>query len=96
MALQVVAHIHARRDKQDELRELLTGLVGPTRKEAGCFRYQLFRNNADPADFTFIEEWENAAALDAHLRTPHLKAALAALPGLTDVAPVISRYSLIA
>ena len=96
MGLYVIAHIRAREDKQDELRELLAGLVGPTRRESGCIRYQLCRNNADSRDFTFVEEWESEAALDAHLKKPHLQAAFAAFPRLVDGTPVVNRYSLIA
>ncbi len=96
MALCVVAHIRALPEKQEELKKLLVGLVGPTRKEAGCIRYQLFRNNEDPRDFTFIEEWQSDAALDTHLNRPNLKAAFAAFPDLVDGTPLVSRYNLIA
>jgi quinol monooxygenase YgiN len=96
MALVVVAHIRARQEKQEQLKNLLTGLVGPTRKEAGCIRYQLYRNSADARDFTFIEEWESDAALDAHLKRPHLQAAFAAFPDLVEGTPVVNRYSLVA
>ena len=94
--LCVVAHMRARKDKQEELKSVLTGLIKPTRKEADCIRYQLYRNNQDPQDFTFVEEWTNDAALEKHLATPHLQAALALLPQLTETEPVINRYSLIA
>ncbi len=96
MALCVVAHIRAREDKQDELREILAGLVGPTRRESGCIRYQLYRNNVDPRDFTFVEEWESEAALEAHLQKPQLQAAFAAFPRLVDGPPVVNRYTLVA
>ncbi|HYK89159.1 MAG TPA: putative quinol monooxygenase [Acidobacteriota bacterium] len=96
MSLCVIAHIRARQGRQEELRKLLTGLVGPTRKEAGCIRYQLYRNNVDPQDFTFVEEWESDASLDTHLKKPHLQAAFAAFSDLVDGTPAVNRYSLIA
>jgi len=43
-----------------------------------------------------IEEWASDAARDAHFETPHLKAALAAVPQLVEGAPIINHYSLIA
>jgi quinol monooxygenase YgiN len=95
MSLYVVAHIRAKQDKQEEMRDVLTGLIAPTRKEAGCIRYELFRNNADPQEFTFMEEWVSETALEAHLQTPHLKSALASFPSLGEGAPAINRYSLI-
>ena len=95
MALRVVARIPAQPDKVDELREVLTGLIAPTRQEAGCILYELLQNNADPTDFTFVEEWESDAALDAHLETDHIRAALARFGDLLSGDPDIRRYSLV-
>ncbi len=94
--LHVVAHIRARKETQEELRKVLEGLIAPTRKESGCLRYELFRNNLDPQDLTFIEQWEGDAALDAQLRSPHFLSAQAAFPRLVDGSPIVGRYTLIA
>ena len=96
MSLRVVARITARPDTVAETQALLTGLIAPTRAEDGCISYMLLQNNADLADFTFVEEWESGAALDAHLRTPHLAAALEKIPALLAAAPDIRRYSVVA
>jgi quinol monooxygenase YgiN len=96
MALVVVAHIRARQETQEELKKLLVGLVAQTRRESGCIQYHLYRNNADARDFTFVEEWESDATLEAHLKKPHLQAAFAAFPELVEGTPVVNRYSLIA
>ena len=93
--LCVIAHIRARKEKQDQLKDVLNALIAPTRKEAGCIRYQLYRNNQDPQDFTFIEEWQDDAALELHLQTPHLRSAAQSFAELTDGSPSISRYTLI-
>jgi quinol monooxygenase YgiN len=94
--LRVVAHIKAKPGKEDELKRLLCGLIEPTHKEAGCLEYRLYNNKADARDFTFIEEWESDAALDAHLATPHLENALSKMPVLLEGEPDIRRYLLIA
>lgn len=93
--LHVVAHISARPDTVDELRTLLLGLLEPTRRESGCLRYTLLHNQSEPTDFTFVEEWADAAALDAHLATPHLQAALVHAQPLLAATPDIRRYSLL-
>jgi len=93
--VRVVARITARPEKAGELKALLSGLIDPTRREKGCISSQLLQNRADPADFTFIEEWENDAAIDAHFDTPHVKEALAKAPSLLAREPDIRRYSLI-
>lgn len=93
--VHVVARLVARPDTVAELRVLLLSLIEPTRREAGCLRYSLLQNAADPTDFTFIEEWADEAALEAHFTTPHLQAALAQAPELLAASPDIRRYACI-
>ena len=92
-AVRVVARLVAKPDKVEALTAVLLSIVEPTRKEAGCQSYELLQNNADPADFTFVEAWESGAALDAHMKAPHLTAALGKLGDLLGAAPDIRRYS---
>jgi quinol monooxygenase YgiN len=75
--LTVVAEVRAKRGKEGELREILAGLVGPTRKEDGCVQYILHVNNQDPEHFLFYETWKSTAHLDAHLASPHMQAFMA-------------------
>jgi len=83
------------RAKVNELRTLLTSLLEPTRNEAGCVRYELLHNNSQPTDFTFVEEWQNDDAIDNHLGTSHVQAALARFPELLAVDLDMQRYSVI-
>jgi len=95
MSIRVVAHLSALPNKIEETKALLLSVLAPTRKETGCIRYELHQNNANPQDLTFIEEWDNDAALDAHLQTPHITAALVKVPSLLAGAPDIRRYTLV-
>ncbi|MBU7582180.1 MAG: antibiotic biosynthesis monooxygenase [Nostoc sp. TH1S01] len=95
-SLRVVARLIALPDKVEELKTLLLELIEPTRQEAGVVSYELLQNQSDPTDFTFVEEWTSAEALDTHLSSPHLQAALGKLEGLVAVAPDIRRYNLLA
>ncbi len=52
--LRVVARIKAKSEAINEVRELLCGLIEPTRKESGCINYELLQNRDDPTDFTFV------------------------------------------
>jgi quinol monooxygenase YgiN len=72
--LRVVARVKAKPDTVNEVRQLLSGLVEPTRKEAGCVFYELLQNREDPTDFTFIEKWENDAAFESHAASNHIRA----------------------
>jgi quinol monooxygenase YgiN len=96
MSVHVVAHFIALPEAAAAVREIVTGFIEPTRKEAGCIAYVLVQNDADPLEFTFVEEWASGEALDAHLQTPHLKQGAAKLAKLLSKPGDIRRYSLIA
>jgi quinol monooxygenase YgiN len=95
MSLRVVARIKARSETVSEVRELLSSLVEPTRKESGCITYELLQNTEDPTDFTFVEEWESDAALESHLASDHLKAIGPKLEPVVAHAPDIRKYSVV-
>jgi quinol monooxygenase YgiN len=94
-SLRVVARMVARPEGVEEVRSILAGLIGPTRAERGCVGYELLQNRSDPTDFTFVEEWEDDAALDAHLSAGHIRDALSRLPALLAAEPDIRRYSVV-
>lgn len=93
--IKVVARILANLDSVNQVRSILSGVVEPTRKETGCISYELLQNRIDPTDFTFVEEWESDAAIDEHLKTQHVMAALTKLSGLVSVPPDIRTYKLV-
>ena len=94
-SVRVVARIEALPHSVNEVRAILRALIEPTRKEAGCTLYELWQNREDATDFTFVEEWEGDAALDAHAVSQHLKDAAVRLTGLIKQAPDVRRYSLV-
>lgn len=96
MPIKVVAHLISKPDTIDQTREVLIGIVEPTRAEDGCIAYELFQNNSDPTAFTFVEEWTDDAALDAHLESRHLLEAGIKLGDLLAAEPDIRRYTLLA
>lgn len=87
--LTVIATFKARPGKEAELRAALTGLLSPTRKEAGCINYDVHVATDDPAKFLFHENWTSQAALDAHLQSPHIKALLPRVDELCTAFPEI-------
>lgn len=66
----LVVEFTARPDTVEELRGRLLTLVGLTREEEGCLRYDLHSHPEDPLRLTFVEEWVSPAALAAHDGTP--------------------------
>lgn len=81
-SIHVVARVVAIPNKVEELKSLLLGLIEPTRQETGVIKYELLQNQCDPTEFIFVEEWESAEALNTHLASPHVQAALASSEGL--------------
>jgi quinol monooxygenase YgiN len=93
--VHVVARYLARAGKEDELRAVLTALIAPSRREIGCYQYDLLRNPADPRDFCFVERWENDTALDQHAATPHVTTARAQAGELVEIPPDVRRYHIL-
>jgi quinol monooxygenase YgiN len=60
------------RDGQEYLLEAeLRALIGPTRKEEGCLRYDLHRSAEGPSAFLLHEIWETREHHTAHTKTDH-------------------------
>ena len=70
--VRVIARSVARSGKENQLRELLRGMLAPTRAESGCTLYELYESNS-PGRFYFYEIWESQAALDRHAASAHFK-----------------------
>ena len=67
----------------EDVLEITNELVAKSRKDEGCFGYDLFQSTTNPKVFMFCESWENAEALDKHSKAPHFTNAVPALGGLT-------------
>lgn len=93
--IHVVARFTARAGKEDELRAVLIALVPPTRRELGCYQYDLMVEMHDPQRFCFVERWDDEEALEQHLRTDHMAQALRQLEDLVVEPPDIRRYTLV-
>lgn len=76
--LTIVARVKAKPGMEQQLQQDLLDLLAPTRSEAGCITYDLLIDINDPTVFMFYENWENKAALDAHLEQPYVKQVLQA------------------
>lgn len=90
--LHVVARIVARPDAIEEVKEILMSMIGPTHRESGCLKYELYQNALDPTDFTFVEEWIDGAALDKHAAAPHIAGVQTRLRQITAVPTDVRRY----
>ena len=88
--LSVVAKVKAKEGKEAELKEMLLGMVAPTRMEPDCMEYLLHQSSEDERVFVFYEQWTSKKALDKHMKTPHFLAFAAKTEELLDGPPEIS------
>ena len=93
--VHVIARFLAKAGKEDALQKVLTALIAPSRREIGCYQYDLLINPKDPRDMCFVERWDNDAALDRHAETEHLKQGREQFEGLVEAPPDIRRYRLV-
>jgi quinol monooxygenase YgiN len=93
--VHVVARFIAKPGKEDALKAVLLALMPPTRRELGCYQYDLLNNANEPREFTFVERWGSDKALDQHLATDHTKLMLDKVESLVEEPPDIRRYSIV-
>ncbi|MGY3338112.1 quinol monooxygenase YgiN [Streptomyces filamentosus] len=82
-----IALLKAASGAEEKVRAQALSLVAPSRAEPGNISYQAYVHPEDPAAWLVFEEWEDRAAYEAHLSSPHLTEALAAGPGLLTGPP---------
>ena len=55
----------------EEFKKTAQPLIAASQKETGCIFYDLYEDINDPNILTFIERWEDGAAIDAHNSSEH-------------------------
>lgn len=80
----VFATFHPQRGKEDELLELLQGMIAQTRKEPGNECYDLYASGDGARAFHFFERYRDTEALEAHRAAEYYKAYRARLPELLE------------
>ncbi len=90
--LTVVAHVKAQPGKENQLRQELLSLVGPSRKDEGCLNYDLHQGAEDPALFYFHETWVSKELWNRHMQKPELQATLARAAQLVAELPKITLW----
>jgi quinol monooxygenase YgiN len=94
-SVHVVARFLAKAGQESALQGVLIAAIPPTRREIGCYRYDLLVNDTEPRDFCFIERWDTERAFEEHLQTPHAQAMLRQIESLVESPPEIVRYRLL-
>ena len=72
----VLASFHPKKDKVNEVKEIILSMIKPTRSEKGNELYNFYeeKNNDDKIiSFHLFEIYKNSTALDFHRETNHYK-----------------------
>jgi quinol monooxygenase YgiN len=88
----VYARFKAKEGKTEEVKQALSSLIAPTRREEGCISYDLHQSHDDPSQFMFYETWESKAAIDNHMQTPHIGAVVSRVDELVEQPYEISTW----
>ena len=69
ITLHVTIKVHNESDLA-QVSELLVRHARASRAEPGCARFELLQSQDSPTSFFIVEDWESAAAIDAHRIAP--------------------------
>ena len=94
-SVHVVARYLAKPGKEGEVRDVLHALIAPSRREIGCYHYDLLQNPDNPRDFCFVERWEDDEAFAQHSATEHVTTAVAGVEGLVEAPSDVRRYRIL-
>ena len=72
----------------DNFRELVTDFTDATRAEDGCLFFDWYRSEEDPSEYILVEGFKDDAA-EAHVNSPHFKAAQELFPTILKRTPQI-------
>ena len=61
----------AKEGSEAKMKELLTAMVEPSKKEDGCIFYDIFVYENNPRKFMAVESWRDELALNGHKASPH-------------------------
>ncbi|RVG63452.1 putative quinol monooxygenase [Sinorhizobium meliloti] len=77
-----VAYFTAKPGRAKDLGDELLHLVAPSRKEAGCLRYEIHQSNDVPGVWMVLEDWRHASDFKMHMSTEYVQAFMVKVPDL--------------
>ena len=85
----MLAKLYAREGQEEAGRAILADAQVATHNEAGCRLYALHVDEADPRAFVMIEIWDDDAAFESHITSPHVQDLIAKSEGVFAGPPEI-------
>lgn len=82
--ITIIAKFKAKADCVDIFNKTAISCARNARKERGNLSYRIYKARNNPAEFTFIEEWLNDVAIEAHNNMPYFKTFLDTIAPLCE------------
>lgn len=90
--LVLLARIPIKPEARDTFLGAIGGLVEASNAEPGVISYECFESAKTPNSFIFVEEYQDQAALDAHMASPHFQGAAGGLAEMVSGPPELKVY----
>ncbi|MFL0198484.1 putative quinol monooxygenase [Clostridium sp. WILCCON 0269] len=71
--IKIVASSIIKEGQKEKYLQLTKELIEKSRQEVGCISYGLFQDINDDSILAFIEEWQDAEAVQQHNNSEHFK-----------------------
>ena len=91
--IHIVVRIEPKPDQVEAFLELATYDARNSRKEPGCLRFDVLRQNDHPNRFAFYEVYKDEDAVKAHQATEHYARFRREIDGLQAAPRVASKFS---
>lgn len=82
--LFVTARLRAKTGMEKMVASELAALIAPTRRELGCYMYEIHQSQDTPTLFVLHEQWRSKDDFDAHFKMPYLERFVHAAESLLD------------
>ncbi len=89
MKKKIIARFFIKDEFVETFKVLAAGLVAETRKEEGSLFYRLFQAVENQAEFVFIEEYQDEAAMALHSKSLYLSTFVSKVKEMQSHDPII-------
>jgi quinol monooxygenase YgiN len=93
--ITIVAKGVVKEENINTFKEYAQTLIKETKKEEGCISYKLYEDINNPKVVTFVEEWKDQEAIDAHVKAPHFVEIVPKLRDLQESETEVNLYKLV-
>lgn len=91
-AFTMLVRVKVKEGESGKFEAAFAKALAATRKEKGNTTYDLNRSAKSPGEYVVYERWQNLAALQEHMKTPHITTLLTDIGDLLAGPPEVSVF----